>query len=136
MKSNCKNCDKEFVFMPSQQSGKYCSNKCQLDYQYKTITKPRIENGKVHHPCTLRRYLTESNGGYKCNICNLSNWNGKDIALHIDHIDGNSDNNFPSNLRFLCPNCHSQTETYCGRNVKNTKRATYKRRYRLKNIHE
>jgi Zn finger protein HypA/HybF involved in hydrogenase expression len=136
MKSNCINCDKEFSFMPSQQSGKYCSNKCQLDYQYKNVTKNRIELGQVNQSRTLRRYLTEERGGYKCNECGIANWNGKEIALHIDHIDGNSDNNFPSNLRFLCPNCHSQTHTYCGRNKKNSKRATYKQRYRLRKLHE
>jgi 5-methylcytosine-specific restriction endonuclease McrA len=40
------------------------------------------------------------------------------MVLHVDHVDGNSDNHVPSNLRFLCPNCHSQTDTYSWRNVK------------------
>jgi hypothetical protein len=121
--------------MPSQKSGKYCSNKCQREYQYATITKPRIERGEVASPATQKRYLIEECGGYHCAMCGISEWNKNSISLHIDHIDGNSDNNLPSNLRFLCPNCHSQTETYCGRNVKNSKRCTYKRRYRLKNLH-
>lgn len=53
---------------------------------------------------------------YECGECSLNEWNGKDISLHLDHIDGNNKNNLLSNLRFLCPNCHSQTETYCGKN--------------------
>lgn len=40
-------------------------------------------------------------------------WNGKPIKLHVDHIDGDTYNNVKENLRFLCPNCHSQTPTYC-----------------------
>jgi len=43
----------------------------------------------------------------------LDQWNGKKISLHLDHIDGDTQNNRVSNLRFLCPNCHSQTPTYC-----------------------
>jgi hypothetical protein len=52
---------------------------------------------------------------YECEICHLSEWNGNYIRLHIDHIDGNRTNNDIQNLRWLCPNCHAQTPTYCGR---------------------
>ena len=52
----------------------------------------------------------------KCNECGISEWNGKDLVLHLDHINGNSRDHRLENLRLLCPNCHSQTDTYCGRN--------------------
>jgi ssDNA-binding Zn-finger/Zn-ribbon topoisomerase 1 len=42
----------------------------------------------------------------------MNEWNGKSIVLEIDHIDGNSENNSPENLRFICPNCHSQLLSY------------------------
>jgi len=53
----------------------------------------------------------------KCSECQLTTtWNNKPIVLELDHIDGNSQNNLLSNLRWLCPNCHSQTNTFRGRN--------------------
>jgi 5-methylcytosine-specific restriction endonuclease McrA len=58
-----------------------------------------------------RRILFEQD--FKCSICNLDSWLGKPINLHLDHIDGNKSNEVRSNLRMICPNCHSQTETYC-----------------------
>jgi len=57
----------------------------------------------------------------QCLICGLSEWRGKPLRLELDHIDGNRQNNRRENLRALCPNCHSQTETYCGKNVKRIK---------------
>lgn len=54
-----------------------------------------------------------------CAICNQSRlWNGKPLTLQIDHIDGNPFNNIPFNLRFVCPNCHTQTKTFCIGNKK------------------
>lgn len=51
---------------------------------------------------------------YKCDICgNMGEWNNQKIILHVDHINGVNNDNRLENLRFLCPNCHSQTKTYC-----------------------
>ena len=55
---------------------------------------------------------------YKCGICGIQEWNGKKLSLHLDHINGINNDHRLENLRFLCPNCHSQTETYTGRNKK------------------
>lgn len=51
----------------------------------------------------------------KCAICGLDSWQGKKISFHMDHINGISYDHRLENLRLLCPNCHSQTDTYCMR---------------------
>jgi 5-methylcytosine-specific restriction endonuclease McrA len=51
----------------------------------------------------------------KCEICEIEEWMGKKAPLELDHIDGNHYNNEFSNLRILCPNCHSQTDTNSGK---------------------
>lgn len=58
----------------------------------------------------------------KCAICKLEPmWNNKPLTLHLDHINGDNKNNDLNNLRLICPNCHSQTDTYTGRNIKKNK---------------
>lgn len=70
-------------------------------------------NSTVRH--LIKRYWLLEN---KCEICWLSwTYNWKDIVLQVDHIDWDDHNHSLSNLRYLCPNCHSQTETFCHRNV-------------------
>lgn len=70
----------------------------------------------------LRRCLLELNIIEKCVICNINPlWNGKHLRLHIDHINGDSHDNRPNNLRFLCPNCHQQTATWGNTKVKKHK---------------
>jgi len=70
---------------------------------------------------TAKKYLKEMKDN-KCEECGISMWQGHDLTLEIDHIDGNSYNNTLENLRLLCPNCHSLTNTYKGRNINNGKR--------------
>lgn len=66
---------------------------------------------------------------YRCAEClGEPVWRGKELVLVFDHIDGDSRNHKPSNLRWLCPNCNSQTDTFCGRNKKNPKRRKHSER--------
>lgn len=50
-----------------------------------------------------------------CECCGITDWNGKPLVLQLHHIDGNPTNNTIENLQILCPNCHSQTDTYCNK---------------------
>lgn len=51
-----------------------------------------------------------------CEICFQKNiWNGLELVLQLDHIDGGNKNNELDNLRIICPNCHTQTETFSGK---------------------
>lgn len=52
-----------------------------------------------------------------CAICSLKPvWEDKLLILHLDHINGVRSDNRIENLRLVCPNCHSQMDTYCGKN--------------------
>ena len=80
-----------------------------------------ILEGKHPHFQTYKlknRLLKESIIENKCSICGIDEWNGKKINMELDHIDGNRTNHLLTNLRMLCPNCHSQTETYRAKNIK------------------
>ena len=73
---------------------------------------------------TLRdKLVREGIKKYKCEECGISEWNGKQISLQIHHINGDNTDNRIENIMFLCPNCHSQTDTFCGKkNIKNKKK--------------
>lgn len=61
-----------------------------------------------------KRLIDEQLLELRCVDCGITDkWNNKPIVLHLDHINGKSDDHRLSNLRLLCPNCHSQTHTYC-----------------------
>ena len=107
---------KRFGLWKSNQSGKGLVRKTP------TNATPLEEILKGMHPnCSrgaLKRRLFKA--GLKkneCETCGLSEWLGKPITIHIDHKNGSSWDHRLENLRMLCPNCHSQTPTYCGRNL-------------------
>ena len=88
--------------------------------------------GKKHNNSIIKsRFLTKTKE-YKCSICSISEWNNNKIVLHLDHIDGDNTNNLIQNLRLLCPNCHSQTETYCRKS--NSRKPYHKNDSEIKNI--
>ena len=73
------------------------------------LTKGRAWNATIKRIIFRENLLPEI-----CSECGLgTKWNGKSITLQLDHIDGDNSNNEISNLRILCPNCHTQTTTYC-----------------------
>ena len=66
-----------------------------------------------------RRALAKTGAPYRCCACGLlPEWQGKSLVLEIHHLDGDKRNCQSENLGYFCPNCHSQTDTFRGRNVK------------------
>jgi len=83
------------------------------------ILLQEILNGLHPHFQTFKLKNRLIKGGiikHKCSICGIDTWNTKKINLELDHIDGNRFNHILTNLRLLCPNCHSQTDTYRSKN--------------------
>ncbi len=72
----------------------------------------------IHSHKLRLRLLEESIFEHKCSNCKLTEWLGNPIPLELDHINGDNKNNNLSNLRLLCPNCHTLTPTYRGKNKK------------------
>lgn len=127
---NCPTCGSIFTAKSKQT---YCSTKCYKRTHVHKLTDQKIEAGLVNTARTLRQYLRRHYGDF-CVECGQSSiYNYKPLCLQVDHVDGNPDNNFPENLRLLCPNCHSQTPTYKGGNTKNNQRSRYRREWRLIN---
>jgi endogenous inhibitor of DNA gyrase (YacG/DUF329 family) len=115
---NCINCGKQHI-SAADSYHKFCSNRCQAEYGFKKNIQgwfdgkiiPLNTNG-IAKPF-VRKYLFRKYNN-KCCTCGwreINKTTGK-IPLEVDHIDGNYKNNDLSNLRLLCPNCHSLSSNY------------------------
>lgn len=82
---------------------------------YKSESDVFVENKFV--PSEILRKWFKKEYEEKCSICQIKDWQNKTILIELDHINGNRLDNRKENLRFLCPNCHSQTETFKSRNT-------------------
>lgn len=129
----CAQCSAIIPYEKRADNGKFCSHSCSATYinsrrEKRKKNRPNkqellqnhrnslFEQGLIRQRSTLRGHLLRIHGA-KCFLCPTTNdWQGKPLTLVVDHQDGDATNNSPSNLRLLCPNCNSQTETFGGRN--------------------
>lgn len=90
----------------------------------KTSTELYLSNSRPIGSFRLKnRLISEGLLIPVCSNCQLTTWLNQPIPLELDHIDGDSLNNNLNNLRLLCPNCHSFTETYRGKNQQRAKKS-------------
>ena len=114
---SCLSCNTEHKTKPYK-VGYYCNHGCQINHKHFQNVENWIHNEAYLSKGSIKRYLRET-FGYKCSVCGIDNWCGKSIVLELEHKDGNSDNNRPDNVCLICPNCHSQTDTYKAKNKGN-----------------
>lgn len=98
----------------------HLSSKTRSSYQLRNIDSVLVKNSCYSRHALKNRLFKLGLLKNQCIICGqLPKWNEKPLVLHIDHINGISNDNRIENLRILCPHCHSQTDTFGGRNIKN-----------------
>lgn len=124
---NCLNCNTAL----KMHQYKYCSNTCQGEYRRNSSIKIWLSTGEAHAGTAknhyVRNYIAQEQDNM-CAICScVDNWQGKPLVLILDHIDGDSTNNWRSNLRLVCPNCDSQLDTYKSKNKGNGRHARRER---------
>lgn len=111
----CKNCGKESK-ATKQKVNKYCSNKCQREFEYKKRVHDWVHGVKSwtsrEVPLWPRRYRLQYQKGL-CQRCECKyDQVGRPLTMEFNHIDGNWRNNDFDNCEMICVQCHSLTHTY------------------------
>lgn len=110
-------CRKKFNFNHSTLAYARRVGKSNIPMVSKTLKKDILNilvyGEKLNNTWLKKRLIENKILNYECTKCLIKDWNGIRLVLQLDHIDGDRLNNVLSNLRLLCPNCHSQTPTFC-----------------------
>jgi Zn finger protein HypA/HybF involved in hydrogenase expression len=129
-RSHCKNLGVEMPKFKNN-GGDFSINKIPLE-------DVLVENSTYQNRSSLKRRLLK-NGllEYKCygDDCGISEWKGNKLSLHLEHKNGVNNDHRIENLELLCPNCHSQTKTYAGKQLKSDK-PKIKKEYKKKDPKE
>lgn len=103
--------------------GKHWTNDKRLKPKY-TEDDIFIINSIVKRKDIKRYLIAQPNYIHKCEECQNSEWLGKQINLELHHKNGNEHDNRKENLILLCPNCHSYTDTFRGKNSNGYKKVS------------
>jgi hypothetical protein len=131
---NSKNIRKCLLCGNTTKNSKFCSIPCRVEYDQNYFIEEWL-NGRIDGVISngmgvssyIRKWIMEQNGNC-CSICGWCEVNPvtNRVPIQLDHIDGNSENNDPSNLRLLCPNCHSLTPNFGSLNIGNGRKYRYR----------
>jgi DNA-binding transcriptional ArsR family regulator len=81
------------------------------------VTEYLVQGTRRNRGNLKRRLIAAGLKEHSCELCGISDWRGSPLALALHHVNGDGGDNRLENLQLLCPNCHSQTENFAGRNV-------------------
>lgn len=93
--------------------------------QKKTVYEYLKKGSKIHAFKLKEKLFKEGLKENRCEICGTDTWLGKKLICQLHHINGDNTDNRLENLQILCPNCHSQTDNYCGQANKTEKEKHY-----------
>lgn len=104
----------------------FCGDSCReaslsVTHNKKPLSELLVVDSDARTSNVRLRLIKEGVREHRCECCSLTEWMGQRIPLQLDHINGVKRDFRSENLRLLCPNCHAQTDTYCGKNKLSSK---------------